>query len=86
VQEGAELAHDHATLAVGDQRKGVALLADAGRQRGAEQRRVHLDAGVAQRVLDDVQRDGVDRDGGQRREVGFDDGGGHGVRSRLRPG
>ena len=47
-------------LPVGDQRKGVALLADAGRQGGAEQRGVHLHARVAQRVLDDVERDRID--------------------------
>jgi hypothetical protein len=32
-----------------------------GRHRGAHERRVHLDACVAQRVLDDVKRDRVDR-------------------------
>ena len=46
---------------IGDQREFVVLLADAGRHRGAEQHRVHLDARVAQRVLDDVERDRVDR-------------------------
>ena len=47
---------------VGDQRELVVLLADAGRQGGAEQHLVHLVAGVAQRVLDEVEGDRVDVD------------------------
>ena len=60
MQEGAELADHHLAFLIGDQRKGVVLLADARAHRGAEQHRVHFDARVAQRVLDDVERDRID--------------------------
>jgi hypothetical protein len=58
----AELADHHLAARVGDQRELVVLFADARGQRGAEQHLVHLVAGVAQRVLDDVQGDRVDVD------------------------
>src|SRR3712207_4566724 len=58
----AELAHDHLPARVADERELVVLLADAGRQRRAEQHLVHLVAGVAQPVLDQVQGDRVDVD------------------------
>ena len=81
VDEAAELANDHLAGGIGDQREGVALFADAGRHGGAHQRRVHFDAGIAQRVLDDVERHRVDRDLGEGGGVGFNDLGGH----RLNP-
>ena len=56
----AELADDHLPVRVGDQRELVVLLADARGQRGAEQHLVHLVAGVAQAVLDEVEGDRVD--------------------------
>jgi len=74
----AELANDHAALMVGDQREGIALLANAGRHGGAHQRGVHLDPRVAQCVLDDFQRDGVDLDRVERLVVSLDDPCGHG--------
>ena len=78
MSEGGTVAgNHHLARRIGDQRESVALFADAGRHGGAHQRRVHLDAGVAQRVLDDVERDRVDRDLAERGGVGFDDGGGH---------
>jgi hypothetical protein len=55
-----ELADHHLPVRVADQRELVVLLADAGGQRGAEQHLVHLVAGVAQPVLDQVQGDRVD--------------------------
>ena len=68
---------DHPPLPVGDQREAVALLADTRRHGGADQSRVHLDAGVPQRVLDDVERDRVDRDLVERGRRRLKDGGGH---------
>jgi hypothetical protein len=75
VDEAAELADDHAAGAVGDDRELVVLLADAGRHGRAEQHRVHLVAGVAQGVLDDVDGDRVDGDRVETAGVGLDDGG-----------
>ena len=66
VDERAELAHDHLAAPFGDQGKGVALLADAGGQGRAEQGGVHLHPRVAKGVLDDVERDQIDR-GGRRK-------------------
>ena len=77
--EAAELADDHLARVIGDQREGIALFADAGRHGGAHQRGVHFDAGVAQRVFDDVERDRINGllfEGGV---VGLNDGGGHGL-------
>ena len=51
---------DHLAFGVGDHRELVVLFADARRHRRAEQHRVHFVAGVAQRALDDVDRDAVD--------------------------
>ena len=65
----AELADDHLPVGVGDQRELVVLLADARRQRGAEQHLVHLVAGVAQRVLDQVEGDRVDVDAARAASV-----------------
>ena len=72
VQERAELADHHLAFLIGDQRKGVVLLADAGAHGGAEQHRVHFDARVAQRVLDDVERDRIDGHALERRRLGLD--------------
>jgi hypothetical protein len=60
VDVGPELADDHPALRVREHRELVVLLADDRRHRAAEQHRVHLEARVAQRVLDDVERDRVD--------------------------
>ena len=57
--EAAELADDHLARVIGNQRKGVALLANTGRHRSAHQRCIHFDAGIAQRVLDNVERDRI---------------------------
>ncbi len=65
----AELADDHLPVGVGDQGELVVLLADAGGQGGAEQHLVHLIAGVAQGVLDQVEGDDVDVDRGDRAVV-----------------
>ena len=73
----AELAHNHPPQMIGDQREGIALLADARRHRGAHQRGVHLDPCVAQRVLDDVERDRVDLYPLERGLVRLDDLGQH---------
>ena len=64
---GAELADDHAALRVGDHRELVVLLADHRAHRAAEQHGVHLEARVAERVLDDVERDRIDLDVGDLR-------------------
>ena len=56
----AELADDHLALGVADHREFVVLLADHRRHRRAEQHRIHFVARVAQRVLDQVERDGVE--------------------------
>jgi len=61
---GPELAHDHAALRVGEHRELVVLLADHRAHGGAEEHGVHLEARVAERVLDDVERDRVDLDVG----------------------
>ena len=76
--EAAELADDHPAFMVGDQRKGIALFADAGRHGGAHERRVHLDPRIAQSVFDDVERDRIDRLLLERGGVALDDGCGHG--------
>ena len=60
---GAELADHHPALRVGQHRELVVLLADHRAHGGAEEHRVHLEARVAERVLDDVERDRVDLDG-----------------------
>ena len=75
--EAAELAHDHLAGGVGDQRKGVALLADARRHGGADQRRVHLDPRVAKRILDDVERHRIDHNRVERGGVALNDLGRH---------
>ena len=72
-----ELADDHLAFAVGDQWKGIALFADAGRHRGAHQSRVHLDARVAQGVFDDFERYRVDWNRLERRVIGLNDSCGH---------
>ena len=77
IDEAAKLADDHLAIGVGDQRKGITLLADARRHGGAHQRCVHFDTGVTQRVLDDIEGDRIDllrREGGV---IGLDDLGGH---------
>jgi hypothetical protein len=56
-----ELADHHLSARVADQWELVVLLPDAGGERGAEQHLVHLVAGVAQAVLDEVEGDRVDR-------------------------
>ena len=56
----AELADDHLPLGVADHREFVVLLADHRRHRRAEQHRVHFMTRVAQRVLDQIQRDSVE--------------------------
>ena len=55
----AELADDHAALHVANHREFVVLFADHRRHRRAEQHRIHLVAGIAQRVLDQVERNGI---------------------------
>ena len=57
---GAELADDHLPLGVADHREFVVLLADHRRHGRAEQHRIHLVAGIAQRVLDQIERDSVE--------------------------
>ena len=57
---GAELPDDHPARRVRDHRELVVLLADDGGHCGAEQHRVHLVAGVAERVLDEVEGDGIE--------------------------
>ena len=59
VHVGAELADDHPPLGIGDHRELVVLFADHRRHGGAEQHRIHLVAGVAQRVLDEIERDRI---------------------------
>ena len=78
--ERAELADDHPPLMVRDQGKGVALLADAGRHRGADEGRVHFDPGVAECVLDHLERHRIDRAPFEGGGVGLDDVGWHGWR------
>jgi hypothetical protein len=56
VDERAELADDHLAFDIGDHRELVVLLADAGRHRGSEQHGVHLEARVAERAFDDIDR------------------------------
>ena len=77
VDEAAELADDHLAGGVGDQRKGVALFADARRHCGPHQRRVHLNPRIAHRVLYDVERNGIDVDACEWRLVGLNDLRGH---------
>src|SRR5580700_168115 len=57
---GAELSDNHLPALVADHRKFVVLLADDGRKRDADHDAVHLEAGVLERVLDNVERDGID--------------------------
>ena len=79
VNEAAELANDHLARRVGDHREGIALFADTGRHRGAHQGGVHLDTGIAQRVLDDIKRDRIDGLGLKGARIGLNDTGGHGA-------
>ncbi len=72
MEEGAELSHDHLAVLIGDHGKGVVLFADARRHSGAEQNRVHLIAGIAQGVLDDIQGDRIQIRLPERRRVGLD--------------
>ena len=76
--ERAELADHHLALDVGDHRKFVVLLADAGRHRGTEQHRIHFEARISERAFNDVDRDGVDGGLAVRRVIALDDAGGHG--------
>ena len=57
---GAELADDHPPLGVADHREFVVLLADHRRHRRTEQHGIHLVAGIAQRILDQVERNRVE--------------------------
>ena len=75
----AKLADDHPALVVGNQREGIALLADTGRHGSADQRGIHLNARIPQRILDDVERNRINRPPLERGLVGLDDGGAHGV-------
>ena len=77
VDEAAELADHHLAGAVCDQRKGIALFADARRHRGADQSGVHLDPGVAQGIFHDVEGDRIDLDLVERSFVGFNNLCGH---------
>lgn len=72
IDETAELANDHLAGPVGDQGKGVALFANAGRHGGTYERSVHLDPCIAQGILDDIQCDRVDIDRFEGRGIGFD--------------
>ena len=72
---GTELAHDHSALGVGDQRKCVALFADARRHGGPHQSRIHLHSSIAQRVFNDVERDRIDGDRLERLRIGFNEAG-----------
>jgi len=71
--ERAELADDHLAFVGGDQREGIALLADARAHGGAAQYGVHLVTGIAQRVLDDVDGDAVHRYAFERGVIGLGD-------------
>ena len=77
VDERAELADDHLAVAIGDERKGVALLANAGRQGRAEQGRVHFNARVSQGVFYDVEGHRIDILRRRDRLGGFNQSGGH---------
>ena len=67
VDEAAELADDHLAVDVGDHRELVVLFPDARRHGGAEQHRVHLEARIEHRVLDDIQGDRINLDPLERR-------------------
>jgi hypothetical protein len=56
----AELPDDHPPLGVADHRKFVVLFADHRRHRRAEQHRIHFVARVAQRVFNQIERDGIE--------------------------
>ena len=47
VDKATELPNDHLARRIGDQGKGIALFADAGRHRGPHQRCIHFDPGIA---------------------------------------
>ena len=51
----------------------IALFAYTRTHRGAEQHRVHFDADVSERILDDVDRDRIDVDSLERSRVCFND-------------
>ena len=60
VHIGAKLPDDHPPFRVGDHRELIVLFADHRRHGRAEQHRVHFMAGIAQGVLDQVERNAVD--------------------------
>ena len=84
VQERSELANHHLAFLIGNERKGVVLLTDARAHRRAEQHRVHLDARIAQRVLDDIERDRIDGDTFKSARLALDDPGWHSSAPELR--
>jgi hypothetical protein len=79
VNEAAELADDHLAVEVGDHREFVVLFANAGRHRRPEQHGIHLETRVQHRVLDDVERDGIDVDPLEGARLGLDYSGWHGL-------
>ena len=77
MDEGAELPHHHLAVEAGNQWELIVLLADTGGHGGAEQHGVHFEAGVAQCVLDDIERDGIHFDPLKGLRMGLDESGGH---------
>ena len=78
--EAAKLANNHLAGMIRYQGECVALFANAGGHRGAHQRCIHFDAGITQRVFDDVERYRIDSDLVERGVVRLNDLGGHVVR------
>ena len=61
INKRSELPYDHLAATVGNQRKRVALFTNARAKRRSEERRIHFHAGIAQCILDDVERDRINR-------------------------
>ncbi len=60
VYEGTELTNDHFAVTVCNHRETIALLTNTRTHRRAKQHSVHFLANVAERVLNDIDRDRVD--------------------------
>ncbi len=67
----SELSDDHFAIDIRDHRKRITLFANAGRHGGPKQRCVHFFARIAQSILNNVERNGVNIELGEWGVVGL---------------
>ena len=77
VDKGSKLADDHLAVLVRNHRKAIALFANTRAHCRAKQHGVHFDAYILERVLDNVDRYGIDIDICKGLGVCFNDFGWH---------